>query len=143
MFLLEGGQGFSINNLLAGLFAIDQASHQQKHHPLQQEILQCENCKMTFQQFVDMGMFGCAHCYETFRDQLKPIVKRVHSGNDSHKGKVPKRIGGSIHVRKQIQQLKEELQLLIAQEEFELAAEKRDEIRSLESSLPRKGEEQK
>ena len=39
------------------------------------------DCSMTFPQFIKIGRFGCAHCYETFKEQLNPILKRLHSGN--------------------------------------------------------------
>ncbi len=87
---------------------------------------------MTYQQFIKIGRFGCAHCYETFREQLAPILKRLHTGNIEHGGKLPKRIGGSLHIKKQVQKLKAELQSLITDEEFEQAAKIRDQIRSLE-----------
>ncbi|WP_141434086.1 UvrB/UvrC motif-containing protein [Bacillus sp. 03113] len=135
LFLLNGGSGYSINNLLAGLLNIE-TNFQQKQETFQNpEILQCPNCSMTFQQFIKIGRFGCAHCYATFKDRLKPILRRLHSGNWSHNGKVPKRIGGNIHIQKNIAQLKLSLKELIVQEEFEHAAQIRDEIRSLEKKL--------
>lgn len=99
------------------------------------EVLQCSRCQMTFQQFTKVGRFGCSECYRTFNDQINPILRRVHSGNTVHAGKIPERIGGSIHVRKRIELLKQNLKDLIHQEEFEKAAETRDEIRSLELKL--------
>jgi protein arginine kinase activator len=83
-----------------------------------------------------VGRFGCAHCYETFKEQLPPVLRRLHSGNWSHSGKIPKRIGGGIHLKKQVENLKSELKELIQQEEFEKAAQIRDEIRTLEKGLP-------
>jgi protein arginine kinase activator len=90
---------------------------------------------MTFPQFVKIGRFGCSHCYDTFKDQLKPVLKRLHSGNWTHNGKIPKRSGGGIHLRKRMEDLKSELRTSIIQEEFEKAAIIRDEIRSLEKEL--------
>ncbi|CAM3839480.1 UvrB/UvrC motif-containing protein [Cytobacillus oceanisediminis] len=136
MFMLGSGSGFSINNLLAGLLNIEPAFQGSKQDPFQQEkVLQCEQCSMTFQQFIKVGRFGCAHCYETFKDHLKPILRRLHSGNSSHNGKIPARIGGTIHLRRNIDELKHKLKEMIAQEEFEKAAELRDEIRKLEKQL--------
>lgn len=136
MFMLNGGSSFAFNNLLAGLLNIDPSYQKQEKSPFhQEEILQCSHCSMTFPQFLKIGRFGCAHCYETFKDQLKPVLKRLHSGNWSHSGKIPKRIGGGIHLRKQIDELKNELRDLITHEEFEKAAEVRDEIRTLEKQL--------
>ncbi|HJV17270.1 MAG TPA: UvrB/UvrC motif-containing protein [Bacillales bacterium] len=136
IFMFNGETGFTFNNLLAGLLNIDNSFHQQSQNAFhQEEILQCERCSMTFPQFVKIGRLGCAHCYETFKDQLKPVLKRLHSGNLVHNGKVPKRIGGGIQLRKRIEELKEQLRLLVVNEEFEKAAEIRDEIRSLEKEL--------
>jgi len=135
-FLSNGTSGFSINNLLAGLLNMEPVFQQQNPETISRsDIIQCPHCNMTFQTFVKTGRFGCANCYLTFKEHLTPIIKRLHSGNDVHHGKVPKRIGGSIHVKKQIQQLKQQLQQLVNNEEFEKAADIRDEIRSLENLL--------
>lgn len=137
MFMFTGGSGFTFNNLLAGLLNTDPTVQKQNQNTFhQEEILQCSGCSMTFPQFIKVGRFGCAHCYETFKDQLPPVLRRLHSGNWSHSGKIPKRIGGGIHLKKQIETLKSELKELIQQEEFEKAAQIRDEIRTLEKDLP-------
>jgi protein arginine kinase activator len=142
MFMFNGDPGFSINNLLAGLFSYDPIFQQTKQETTpRNEVLQCDNCKMTFKQFLNIGKFGCAHCYETFNEQLNPILKRLHSGNYEHHGKVPKRIGGSIHIKKQIKQYRLDLQTAIHNEEFETAAEIRDKIRALEAELQFEGGE--
>lgn len=135
VYLLQGGAGFSINDMLAGLLNIDPAYQQTAPESISGGMLQCEVCKMTYQQFAKIGRFGCANCYQTFRHQLAPIVKRLHSGNMIHGGKVPARIGGSLHLKKEIELLKEKLGYLVQQEEFEKAAEVRDQIRSLEKKL--------
>ena len=59
----------------------------------------------------------------------------------AHNGKIPKRIGGAIHLKKQISEMKETLKALIDQEEFEKAAEVRDEIRALEKRYEAQGRE--
>lgn len=135
LFMNEGSGSFSFNDLLAGLLNFDSAFQQtQPNTAPSDSVLQCDVCKMTYPQFIKIGRFGCAHCYETFEEQLPPILKRLHTGNIEHGGKLPKRIGGSLHIKKQIQQLKGELQTLIADEEFEKAAEIRDQIRSFEKN---------
>lgn len=140
MFMLDGGSGFSINNLLAGLLSFDPVIQQAKHESIpRNEVLQCEHCKMTFKQFLNIGRFGCAHCYDTFNDRLIPILKRLHSGNDEHHGKIPKRVGGTIHKKRQILQLKSDLQEAVKNEEFEKAAEIRDKVREMETSLINEG----
>lgn len=132
---------FSINNLLAGLLNFHNHVQQAEQPPvIKKELLQCEECSMTYQQFIQIGRFGCANCYETFRDQINPILIRLHSGNGTHNGKIPSRIGGGIHLRKNIDTLKKSIQELITSEEFEKAAEIRDQIRSLERQLDQRDE---
>jgi protein arginine kinase activator len=136
MFMFSGESGFTFNNLLAGLLNIDTSFKQKNKDTFQrEEILQCDRCGMTFPQFVKIGRIGCSHCYDTFKDELKPVLKRLHSGNWTHNGKIPKRSGGGIQLRKRIEDLKSELKNSIIQEEFEKAAYLRDEIRSLEQDL--------
>ena len=113
LYMFNNTSGFSINNLLAGLFNID-ASIQQHQDPFEkQEVLQCDHCSMTFNQFLIVGKFGCSHCYTGFKDELTPIFKRLHGGNWSHNGKIPKRIGGTMHIKKNIEDFKMQLQQLI------------------------------
>ena len=136
MFMFNSS-GFSINNLLAGLFKMEPSFQQQtQKDPFEkEEILQCDHCSMTFPQFVKVGKFGCSHCYSAFREQLVPIFKRLHGGNFTHKGKIPQRIGGTMHIKKNIEELKAQLKELISKEEFEKAAIVRDEIRLLDQKL--------
>jgi protein arginine kinase activator len=139
MFWLDEGPGISINNFLQGLLNIEQTFQPKSKDPFQQEtVLQCERCSMTFPQFVKLGRFGCANCYDAFREQLIPVTRRLHSGNPTHKGKIPQRIGGTLQIQRNIVSLKQTLNELIAKEEFEEAVEIRDQIRSLEKSLAEK-----
>jgi protein arginine kinase activator len=136
MFIFNEESGFAFNNLLAGLLNIDPSFQKPSQSPFhQEEILQCESCSMTFPQFIKVGRFGCSRCYETFKEQLKPVLRRLHGGNWTHNGKIPRRIGGDIHLRKQIEELKDGLKDSITHEEFEKAAVIRDEIRTLEKKL--------
>ena len=50
-------------------------------------------------------------------------------------GKYPSRIGGTMHIKKNIDALKIQLTELITKEEFEKAAVVRDEIRLLDQRL--------
>ena len=48
--------GFSINNLLAGLFNIEPNLPTSQQDPFEkQEIFQCDHCSMTFNQFIKSG----------------------------------------------------------------------------------------
>ncbi|PGL67740.1 UvrB/UvrC motif-containing protein [Bacillus sp. AFS055030] len=128
--------GYSVNDLLAGLFKGNTGIYEMKknkfHHDSQVE---CPRCKMTFQKFTKIGRLGCSTCYETFMDQMKPIVKRIHSGNVSHTGKIPQKINGAISLKRKLQDLKSQMKTLIDNEEFEQAIKIRDEIREIEKDL--------
>lgn len=141
MFMFYGNDDFSFNNLLAGLLNFPSSVKEMTTSPFHSsDILQCEKCNMTYHQFTKIGRFGCSNCYRTFARYLPPILKRLHSGNTAHARKIPKRKGGTLHLRKQIAMLKQKLQELVAREEFEKAAEVRDQIRSLEYQLHQRGE---
>ncbi|MFD1738252.1 UvrB/UvrC motif-containing protein [Bacillus salitolerans] len=134
--MFSGGSGFSFNHLLAGLLNMEQSLKDKAPSTFpKNEVIHCDRCQLTFQQFVKSGRFGCGNCYRAFQDQLDPVLRRLHSGNTTHAGKIPRRIGGSIHVKQQIKQLRSELNELITKEEFESAARVRDQIRELENTL--------
>lgn len=126
-------EGYSLQNLLAGLFNFD-STHLENHNGNSFKQLKeshCPKCDLTFSEFKRIGKFGCAECYHTFSSQLDPILRRVHSGNTKHSGKIPIRKGGSLHTKKQLEMFQSELQQLIKSEEFEEAALVRDKIREL------------
>ncbi|AIQ76740.1 MULTISPECIES: UvrB/UvrC motif-containing protein [Paenibacillus] len=126
--------GFSIHSLLSGLLDLEGAGKEKTAATKTTQSLQCENCGMTYSQFSKLGRFGCSSCYKYFNSALDPLFKRVH-GSTSHVGKIPKRAGAQIVFKRQIDELKLELQQSIAQEEFETAAELRDQIRQLEKEM--------
>ena len=125
--------GFSIHSLLSGLLDFQTSGNTPPGTPVQQSI-RCEECGMTYTQFSKIGRFGCSHCYEAFGERLDPLLKRVH-GNTIHTGKIPKRAGGQIKCKREIEQLRRSMQTHIEHEEFEDAAKLRDRIRELERKI--------
>ncbi|GGG05329.1 protein-arginine kinase activator protein [Paenibacillus albidus] len=126
--------GFSIHSLLSGLLDLEGAGKEKSAATKTTQSLVCENCGMTYSQFSKMGRFGCSSCYKYFNSALDPLFKRVH-GSTGHVGKIPKRAGAQIMARRQIDELKQELLQSITQEEFETAAQLRDQIRKLEKEI--------
>ena len=126
-------EGYSLHNLLAGLFNFD--STQLENHNgeafKKPNDLQCPKCELTFSEFKRVGKFGCAECYQSFSARLDPIIRRVHSGNTKHYGKIPKRKGGSLHTKKELESYQLQLRQLIENEAFEEAANVRDKIKAL------------
>ena len=130
--MMEGaGNAFSIHSLLAGLLYLEPSGKGTISGMSSLESLQCEKCGMTYSHFSKIGRFGCSSCYDYFNVRLEPLFKRVH-GNTVHVGKVPARAGGRVKIKRKIESLKQELQQNILREEFERAAQIRDQIRQLE-----------
>jgi protein arginine kinase activator len=122
--------GFSIHNLISGFLDFEPSGAA----GAKTQTLRCDVCGMTYAQFSKIGRFGCSHCYKTFADRLDPLLKRVH-GSTVHVGKVPKRAGGKVKTKREIERLKREMQARIEREDFETAAQLRDRIRELEKEV--------
>ncbi len=97
-----------------------------------QRVIECKTCGQTYHNFRETGKLGCGDCYDTFGAQLSPVIRRIH-GSERHTGKIPRRSGKKIKLRKEIESLKRELQILVEKEAFEKAAEVRDKIKELEN----------
>src|SRR5438552_5862949 len=93
--------------------------------------VQCPRCGLLYSAFKETGRLGCAECYNAFQFQLRPLLRRIH-GDTRHKGKTPARDGQVVSIARQVQRLYDELQRAVEREEFERAAEVRDEIKRLE-----------
>ncbi|MEW9122097.1 MAG: UvrB/UvrC motif-containing protein [Thermotaleaceae bacterium] len=125
---------FTINNFLTGLLDSIQDS------PIKVDYIKttkCDHCGMTYGKFKQLGRLGCDQCYTAFQEKLLALIKRVQ-GNDTHAGKLPKRSGGILRLRREIQNLKKDLEEAVRREEFERAVVIRDKIREMESQLPGK-----
>lgn len=94
----------------------------------------CPNCKTPYKKIFEKGFLGCSHCYEYFAPQIGQVLKRVH-GAKEHRGKIPARMGASLSIKREINDLKSELQEVIGREEYEKAAQIRDKIKALEDRL--------
>lgn len=125
---------FTIQDLLAGL--LDMPGDQDIEIDFIEDI-SCDQCNTTYEEFKRSGRFGCSNCYTAFRGKLDPLFRKIH-GHDTHIGKIPNRTGAVIKVKKDINTLKNRLKSAISTEEFETAAELRDEIKKLENEIKNK-----
>jgi protein arginine kinase activator len=92
----------------------------------------CAFCGLTFVEFKDTGRLGCPHCWSSFESELRGLVRRIH-GASQHVGKVYLSPDPSISEReKRLDALRRKLQRAVELEDFERAAELRDEIRATE-----------
>lgn len=92
----------------------------------------CPGCGMTFAEFRNKQLLGCAECYEAFAEQLGPLIERAHDGAVAHVGKAPKRSHGSEERQRRLSTLRRRLSEAVASEEYERAAALRDEILGVE-----------
>jgi protein arginine kinase activator len=122
---------FSIDSLLAGL--LNQSKGMGVKPGMVEKEMACPHCGCTFEHFRQNGRVGCSECYTVFSPRMEPILKKIH-GSSVHRGKIPRRLGGTAHRRRQISQLRETLNRLIAEEAFEEAAKVRDQIRDMEQA---------
>jgi len=94
----------------------------------------CPNCGTTYEEFRKRGRFGCQECYESFGPELDRLIKRVH-GADQHRGKRPgarRRPQGAAGGG--VAELRQALARAVAAEQYELAAELRDQMRALQEA---------
>lgn len=96
--------------------------------------LACEACGLTFAQFRESSLLGCPHCYQAFETPLMPLLERAHEGGTHHVGKVPRRAGTGEQRQAQLMRMRKQLDEAVSDEDYELAARLRDDIRRLEEN---------
>jgi protein arginine kinase activator len=123
---LQMEQQFGLADLLAGLADFGE------HIGNREEVkLKCSRCGLTYEGFRKSGRLGCGECYNSFRQNLASLLKKIH-GSSKHLGKVPAKLSKTLKKRTELQELKNKLQRAIQLEEFEEAAKLRDRIKELE-----------
>lgn len=146
--LLDGE--FPLGKLLSGLLGIEDYEEETDERAR----VVCPTCGTSFEDFVENSRFGCPDCYGVFDLFISDKMKQLQ-GSESHKGKHPKfqsrfereqggtRIPGDLKAgavagetdkgdrEEQIMVLDARLKEAIRQEEYELAARYRDEIKAL------------
>lgn len=93
----------------------------------------CASCGLTYSEFIRDGKFGCPDCYEAFKEELPPLLRRIH-GHSRHTGKVPGQ--GVFRTKSEVKLLRQRLQQLVREERYEEAAQVRDKIHALEGKAP-------
>lgn len=134
--LFEGE--FPLGALLSGLLGLsDTAAKQQKTG----EVI-CPTCGTSYEAFIKNSRFGCADCYHVFDLLMGEKIRKLQD-NASHTGKQPKmRASGKTEAEvsregelqftkeEQIRQLERRLKAALEEEDYELAAVCRDQIRA-------------
>jgi protein arginine kinase activator len=115
-----------INELLSNFVKLHSGSGSS-----QQELV-CENCGLSWKQFKESSLLGCQNCYKAFEQMLSPLLERAHEGGTHHVGKVPVRAGANEVRQQQLIRMRHRLEEAVSDENYELAAKLRDEIRTIE-----------
>jgi protein arginine kinase activator len=117
--------GFALADLLLGLGAAQEIERGGT-------VTKCPACGFSQADFKKTGRLGCAACYETFGEALENLLKGMHKGIE-HVGKVPSRLVKSMEREHQLKDLQRELRKAVADENYESAAQIRDQIRVLQA----------
>ncbi|WP_405339908.1 UvrB/UvrC motif-containing protein [Ruminococcus sp.] len=105
--------------------------------PARSQATRCEFCGSTYSEIAKSGQVGCANCYTLFADRLYPSIRRIH-GNTTHCGKNSGKTAKAevkpteMTKEEKIKDLKAQQEQAIQEQNFERAAELRDQIKGLE-----------
>ncbi|MDD3252162.1 MAG: UvrB/UvrC motif-containing protein [Lachnospiraceae bacterium] len=135
---------FPLGKLLSGLLGIDE-NHEEERAPQ----VVCPTCGTSYEEFVRNSRFGCPDCYGVFDLLISDKIKQLQ-GSNTHKGKKPRyhhhasETGalaeeerketmeeGFGDVGEQIRILDARLHEALEREEYEAAAQYRDQIKAL------------
>ncbi|HEY8903730.1 MAG TPA: UvrB/UvrC motif-containing protein [Chthoniobacterales bacterium] len=119
--------GFALADLLLGLGAAQQIDKGPASH-------KCPVCGFTQADFKKTGRLGCSECYTTFAEGLVPMLANMHKGT-THIGKAPGNRARTREINARVKSLQADLDNAVATEQYEKAADLRDQIRQLEAQL--------
>ena len=125
---VDDSAGASLADLLLGLGASQEMA--QASGPE----IKCPHCGFTQGDFKKAGRLGCAECYVTFAEGLEGLLKTMHKGT-KHVGKVPQSLQQTRDLSDRLKSLQKKLDKAVEEEDFEQAAQVRDEIKSTREKL--------
>jgi protein arginine kinase activator len=150
-----------LTELLSQFVSLQAAAKEAKGQAIAATSDMCPACGMTFASFRQNEKLGCMHCYHAFERQLGGLLERLHDGATHHVGKTPKRllaesarsaavgetpataasparVGPKIVVltaaqlQRRVANLKKKLEEALVLEQYEKAAQIRDELLKLQ-----------
>ncbi|MCD2491811.1 UvrB/UvrC motif-containing protein [Lacrimispora sp. NSJ-141] len=133
---------YPIGKLLSDLFGLDAERGDSDEMDMDQVV--CPTCNTAYSDFVKDSRFGCPDCYRVFDLLMSENIKKIQ-GNDTHTGKRPlygheatedhEGTEKTEDIQNSIEILSSKLQEAIREEEYEMAAKYRDEIRELKERM--------
>lgn len=92
----------------------------------------CPYCGTSPDDFRRTGRLGCSQCWAHFEEQLRALLRRIH-GSTQHVGKLYLGDASESEDREaRLNQLRRRLERAVEVEDFETAADLRDQIHDLE-----------
>ena len=116
-------EGFSLTNLLGGI-------EDKVKLPELKDVPSCAHCGFSYQDLKKVGRLGCSQCYKVFSAEVMGMLSSMHRGT-MHKGKKPHGMFDAMEKQAAVDAAREKLELAITKEDFELAANLRDQIKQL------------
>ena len=116
--------GFALADIMLGLGAAQE---------VEQAVgtdLKCPRCGFSQADFKKSGRLGCPECYKTFAEGLSGLLKTMHKGT-RHTGKAPEALRASRENSDRLKTLQKKLNKAIESENFEEAAQVRDELKKI------------
>lgn len=117
-----------LENALKNIFQFTANSYNEE------DDISCEYCGRSFRELKAKGTLGCPKCYDSFGDEIKKYLNALNI-NLKYRGKIPKNAESYLVYNRKLEDLKEKLDLAINLEEYEKAAEIRDEIKKLKEDV--------
>jgi len=108
-----------------------------------QPSIKCSSCNTTLEEMSKQDRISCPQCYETFKKQLLPLIRKYHN-SVKHVGKIPKNwennkikelFSPEEVLKDKIASLKKIQKDAISKENYEEAGKLKKEIASLEKEL--------
>ena len=100
--------------------------------------LTCSGCGLSYTAFQQTGRLGCAQCYQDFAEELRPLLARIQ-GRSQHAGRMPAGREKEETREQTIGELRKRMEKAVSLENFEEAAQLRDEIRALSERVETEG----
>ena len=125
----EKGALFSVGTDI-GTDSLFEALFSAGRQPVSEARTVCPLCGASIRDIQKNGKAGCAKCYEIFGGELRSAAYRIH-GSARHVGRAPGNHREEMERQAKLEELKNRQARAIEEQDFELAAKLRDEIKAL------------
>lgn len=99
---------------------------------------ECSHCHATLEDFRASGRLGCPECWTAFQRPLRDVLRRLHGATrhtgEHYVGSADVQLSPGDRMARDRSELREQLRLAVADEQFEQAAQLRDRLRVMEES---------